>query len=70
MKAPVGPPPTPPEQRELSWDDVQPVDLLGLEVGYRLVPLVNKSQNGDLLARIRGVRRKGSWTLGSGELAA
>jgi len=54
----------PPEQRELSWDDVQPVDLLGLEVGYRLVPLVNKNQNGDLLARIRGVRRKLSQDLG------
>jgi flagellar biosynthesis protein FlhA len=55
---------TPPEARELSWDDVQPVDLLGLEVGYRLVPLVNKAQNGDLLARIRGVRRKLSQDLG------
>jgi flagellar biosynthesis protein FlhA len=54
----------PPEHRELSWDDVQPVDLLGLEVGYRLVPLVNKNQNGDLLARIRGVRRKLSQDLG------
>jgi len=53
-----------PENRELSWDDVQPVDLLGLEVGYRLVPLVNKNQNGDLLARIRGVRRKLSQDLG------
>ena len=62
-----GPPPAPPvplESRELSWEDVQPVDLLGLEVGYRLVPLVNKSQNGDLLARIRGVRRKLSQELG------
>ena len=56
--------PVPPEQRELSWEDVQPVDLLGLEVGYRLVPLVNKNQNGDLLARIRGVRRKLSQDLG------
>ena len=57
--------PAPPaEARELSWEDVQPVDLLGLEVGYRLVPLVNKTQNGDLLARIRGVRRKLSQDLG------
>jgi flagellar biosynthesis protein FlhA len=56
--------PPSPENRELSWDDVQPVDLLGLEVGYRLVPLVNKNQNGDLLARIRGVRRKLSQDLG------
>jgi flagellar biosynthesis protein FlhA len=55
---------TTPEARELSWEDVQPVDLLGLEVGYRLVPLVNKTQQGDLLARIRGVRRKLSQDLG------
>jgi len=54
----------PPESREITWEDVQPVDLLGLEVGYRLVSLVNKSQNGDLLARIRGVRRKLSQDLG------
>jgi flagellar biosynthesis protein FlhA len=47
-----------PESRELSWDDVRPVDLLGLEVGYRLVPLVDANQGGDLLARVRGVRRK------------
>ena len=50
--------------RELSWDDVQPVDLIGLEVGYRLVPLVDKRQSGDLLARIRGVRRKLAQELG------
>ena len=52
------------EQRELSWDDVKPVDLIGLEVGYRLVPLVDKRQSGDLLARVRGVRRKLSQDLG------
>ena len=62
--AEAAPPPPPPEARELSWDDVQPVDPVSLEVGYRLVPLVNKSQNGDLLARIRGVRRKLSQDLG------
>jgi flagellar biosynthesis protein FlhA len=61
----AAPPPAPAaEARELSWEDVQPVDMLGLEVGYRLVPLVNKTQNGDLLARIRGVRRKLSQELG------
>jgi flagellar biosynthesis protein FlhA len=53
-----------PESRELSWDDVQAVDLIGLEVGYRLVPLVDKKQSGDLLARVRGVRRKLSQDLG------
>ena len=54
----------PSEARELSWDDMQPVDLVGLEVGYRLVPLVDKAQGGDLLARIRGVRLKVSQELG------
>ena len=52
------------ETRELSWDDVKAVDLIGLEVGYRLVPLVDKRQSGDLLARVRGVRRKLSQDLG------
>jgi flagellar biosynthesis protein FlhA len=55
---------TPGEAKELSWDDMQPVDLIGLEVGYRLVPLVDKAQGGDLLARIRGVRLKVSQDLG------
>jgi flagellar biosynthesis protein FlhA len=53
-----------PESRELSWEDVRPVDPIGLEVGYRLVPLVDANQGGDLLARIRGVRRKLSTDLG------
>jgi flagellar biosynthesis protein FlhA len=58
------PPPPPSESRELTWEDVQPVDMIGLEVGYRLVPLVDKKQSGDLLARVRGVRRKLSQDLG------
>lgn len=49
---------------ELDWDDVQTVDILGLEVGYRLIPMVDQSQNGQLLERIRGVRRKISQELG------
>jgi flagellar biosynthesis protein FlhA len=53
-----------PESRELSWEDVRPVDLLSLEVGYRLVPLVDARQGGDLLARVRGVRRKLTGELG------
>jgi len=53
-----------PESRELSWDDVRPVDLLGMEVGYRLVPLVDAKQGGELLARVRGVRRKLTQELG------
>ncbi len=52
------------EMIELGWDDVQPVDMIGLEVGYRLIPLVDKSQGGQLLARIKGVRKKISQELG------
>ena len=55
-----------PEQRaaevlpahEASWDDVVPLDVLGLEVGYRLIPLVDKTQDGDLLKRIKAIRKK------------
>jgi flagellar biosynthesis protein FlhA len=53
-----------PEQRELTWDDVEQVDLVGLEVGYRLIPLVDKAQGGELMGRIKGVRRKLSEELG------
>ncbi len=54
----------PAEPSDLSWDDVQPVDLIGLEVGYRLIPLVDKNQGGQLMARIKGVRKKLSQELG------
>ncbi len=46
------------EAAEASWADVAPVDVLGLEVGYRLIPLVDRSQEGELLKRIRGLRKK------------
>ncbi|HEY3433957.1 MAG TPA: flagellar biosynthesis protein FlhA [Rhodocyclaceae bacterium] len=46
------------ESIEASWADVAPVDVLGLEVGYRLIPLVDQGQDGDLLKRIRGLRKK------------
>ncbi len=49
---------------DLSWDDVQAIDVLGLEVGYRLIPMVDQAQNGQLLDRIKGVRRKVSQELG------
>ncbi len=52
------------ELRELSWDDVPLVDPIGLEVGYRLIPLVDKAQGGQLMARIKGVRKKLSQELG------
>jgi flagellar biosynthesis protein FlhA len=58
---PPPPPPVeviPPEQREVSWEDLQPVDVLGLEVGYRLIPLVDTGQDGELLRRIKAIRRK------------
>jgi flagellar biosynthesis protein FlhA len=54
----------PTEQKELSWDDVESVDLIGLEVGYRLIPLVDRSQGGELMGRIKGVRKKLSEELG------
>jgi flagellar biosynthesis protein FlhA len=53
----VAPPPMP-EAVDASWNDVAPLDVLGLEVGYRLIPLVDKSQDGELLRRIRGIRKK------------
>ena len=62
--APVAAAAVPAEQRELSWDDVEPVDLIGLEVGYRLIPLVDRSQGGELMGRIKGVRKKLSEELG------
>ena len=54
----------PVEVKELGWDDVQQVDTIGLEVGYRLIPLVDKSQGGELLQRIKGVRKKLSQEIG------
>ncbi len=53
-----------PETKELGWDDVMPVDVIGLEVGYRLIPLVDKNQGGQLMVRIKGVRKKLSQDLG------
>ncbi len=48
----------PVESQDASWTDVAPVDVLGLEVGYRLIPLVDRTQDGELLKRIRGLRKK------------
>jgi len=63
-EAPVEATPAASETRELSWDDVQPVDIIGLEVGYRLIPLVDRNQGGQLMNRIKGVRKKLSQELG------
>lgn len=50
--------PAPAATPEVSWADVQPVDMIGLEVGYRLISLVDRNQDGELLKRIRGIRKK------------
>ena len=64
-KKPAAPVPGAPNpDAEASWDDVQAVDTLGLEVGYRLITLVDKSREGDLLSRIKGVRRKFAQDIG------
>lgn len=57
-------PPPPEEPMEVGWQDVMPVDRLGLEVGYRLVPLVDRAQDGELLRRVRGIRKKIAQELG------
>lgn len=51
-------------ERELGWEDVEHIDEIGLEVGYRLIPMVDKSQDGQLLGRIKGVRKKLTQELG------
>jgi len=50
--------PAAPEAAEASWDDIALVDPLGMEVGYRLIPLVDQSQQGELLGRIKSIRKK------------
>jgi flagellar biosynthesis protein FlhA len=62
--APAAAAAVPTEHKELSWDDVEAVDLIGLEVGYRLIPLVDRNQGGELMGRIKGVRKKLSEDLG------
>ncbi|GHE80802.1 flagellar biosynthesis protein FlhA [Thalassotalea profundi] len=52
------------EVKDLGWDDVNHVDIIGLEIGYRLIPLVDKGQGGELLNRIKGVRKKLSQEFG------
>ena len=57
-------PGAPDRNAELTWDELRPVDPLGLEVGYRLIPLVDKNQGGELMSRIKAVRRKLTQDLG------
>jgi len=64
VKEEEAPAPVEEAPRELSWDDVQPVGPIGLEVGYRLIPMVDKNQSGELMNRIKGVRKKLTQELG------
>ena len=52
------------KEEELGWDDVDQVDLVGLDIGYGLIPLVNSETGGQLLSRVKGVRKKLSAELG------
>jgi len=54
----------PTENTEASWDDVTMIDTLGLEVGYRLIPLVDKNSDGELLKRIKSIRKKFAQEIG------
>ena len=58
------PPPAAAESQEASWNDVALVDPLGLEVGYRLISLVDRTQNGELLGRIKSIRKKFAQDIG------
>ena len=51
-------------QQDLDWDDVDQVDLIGLDIGYGLIPLANSETGGQLLSRVKGVRKKLSAELG------
>ncbi|MEH6461671.1 flagellar biosynthesis protein FlhA [Chitinimonas sp. JJ19] len=52
------------QAQEVGWHDVSAVDPVGLEVGYRIIPLVDRNQDGELLRRIRGIRKKIAQDLG------
>jgi len=62
--APAAPAPAAAPAAEATWDDVVPLDTLGLEVGYRLIPLVDQGQDGELLKRIKAIRKKFAQDIG------
>jgi len=64
VATPVATPEQAAENKDLTWDDVVPVDIIGLDVGYKLIPLVDRKQGGQLLNRIKGVRKKLTQELG------
>ncbi|MDH4190742.1 MAG: FHIPEP family type III secretion protein, partial [Betaproteobacteria bacterium] len=57
-EVPAAAPPPAAEAQEANWDDVLPLDTLALEVGYRLITLVDSGQDGELLKRIKAIRKK------------
>jgi flagellar biosynthesis protein FlhA len=63
-RPPAQPAPGTEPPKELDWDDVESVDLIGLEIGYGLIPLVNPDSGGQLMSRVKGVRKKLSAELG------
>ncbi|MEE9494480.1 MAG: flagellar biosynthesis protein FlhA [Gammaproteobacteria bacterium] len=60
----ITPEEVPTENKDLSWDDVAALDVIGLEVGYRLIPLIDRNQGGQMMDRIKGVRKKLSQEMG------
>ena len=64
LQAPAPAEAAPAKPAELSWEDVAPEDVLGLEVGFRLIPMVDARQGGELMARLKGVRKKLTQELG------
>jgi flagellar biosynthesis protein FlhA len=62
--APSAPEPQPQANADAGWEDVAQVDVLGLEVGYRLIPMVDSAQDGELLRRIKGIRKKFTQDMG------
>lgn len=63
-ESPVEAPVATNEPAELNWEEVTQLDIISLEVGYRLIPLVDRNQGGELINRITGVRKKLSKDLG------
>jgi len=64
QQPPIAAEAAPTKPADLSWDDVTPEDVLGLEVGFRLIPMVDTRQGGELMARLKGVRKKLTQELG------
>lgn len=55
---------TPKDPNEVDWDDAAQVDVVSLELGYGLIPMVDEENGGRLLNRIKGIRKKLSAEMG------